>query len=218
MQNYQPQKKPKLFKAVAASTLVLISAIVCLFQNQRFLNHYEASLNVDDIDEHTHTHTHTHTQMTKWDEYTNTSWKDMHENVSIASTLESTVATTKKSDIGTRLFIHVGPVKTGSSSVQCNLQVNPFLKDSSYDFMGRMERPNICPQTNHRKTKQKFWDMQEFVFRYVLRGWLKQDQFQGYVRKFKAYLQSNADNAINTIISAEEFCGLLQLDPPQLGQ
>jgi hypothetical protein len=105
--------------------------------------------------------------MTKWDEYTNTSRKDMHANVSIASTLESTVATTKKSDIGTRLFIHVGPVKTGSSSVQCNLQVNPFLKDSSYDFMGRTERPNICPQTNHRKTKHKFWDMQEFVYRYV---------------------------------------------------
>ena len=152
--------------------------------------------------------------MTKWDEYTNTSRKDMHTNVSIASTLESTVATTKKSDIGTRLFIHVGPVKTGSSSVQCNLQVNPFLKDSSYDFMGRMERPSICPQTNHRKTKHKFWDMQEFVYRYVLRGWLKQDQFQGYVTRFKAYLQSNADNAINTIISAEEFCGLRQLDPP----
>jgi len=34
--------------------------------------------------------------MTKWDEYTNTSRKDMHANVSIASTLESTVATTKK--------------------------------------------------------------------------------------------------------------------------
>ena len=58
MLNYQPRKKPRLFKAVAALTLVVVTVIVSLFQNRRLLNHWEASLNVDDIDIQ---------QMTKWE-------------------------------------------------------------------------------------------------------------------------------------------------------
>lgn len=83
-----------------------------------------------------------------------------------------------------RLFIHVGPVKTGSSSIQCNLQVNPFLHESSYEYMGRRE--NVCVPTRHRLTKGgRFTNLRAFVFQYILRGWLKQDQFQDYVEEFK---------------------------------
>lgn len=127
----------------------------------------------------------------------------------------STAAATKKEEKGTRLFIHVGPEKTGSSSIQCNLQVNPFLKESSYEFMGREEHSAICPKTSHRKKRGKFMDVIAFVDRYILRGWLKQDQFQDYVTTFKTDFRSKADAGINTILSAEQFCGLLSLDPPE---
>lgn len=48
----------------------------------------------------------------------------------------------------TNLVIHVGPEKTGSSSIQFNLQVNPYWMRSSYKYIGKKEvqrapRPTI---------------------------------------------------------------------------
>lgn len=40
------------------------------------------------------------------------------------------------------LVLHVGPSKTGTSSVQCTLQSTPFLQNSSYTYIGRYE--SIC--------------------------------------------------------------------------
>ena len=42
----------------------------------------------------------------------------------------------------TYLVIHVGPVKTGSSSIQCNLQVNEFLALSNYEYLGKADQHN----------------------------------------------------------------------------
>ena len=135
------------------------------------------------------------------------------ESQALAVTDVASVAEQEKKN-GTRLFIHVGPVKTGSSSIQCNLQVNRFLKKSSYEFMGRKE--SICPESEYRQLKRNkdYYNLQEFVNQYILRGWLKQEQFQDYVTNFKKTFRSKDKEGINTIFSAEEFCLLLKLEPP----
>lgn len=127
----------------------------------------------------------------------------------------TTIATKEEEESGARFFVHVGPIKTGSSSIQCNLQVNPYLSESSYEYMGRRETDRICPPTKYPLTKRKFWNLQAFVYQYILRGWLDQEVHQGYVETFKTEFRNKYDNGINTIFSAEEFCGLLSLDPPE---
>eukprot|EP00578_Thalassiosira_sp_NH16_P013329 CAMPEP_0181105714 /NCGR_PEP_ID=MMETSP1071-20121207/16138_1 /TAXON_ID=35127 /ORGANISM="Thalassiosira sp., Strain NH16" /LENGTH=490 /DNA_ID=CAMNT_0023189057 /DNA_START=119 /DNA_END=1588 /DNA_ORIENTATION=+ len=133
------------------------------------------------------------------------------KDLSTNSTLD-TIANNTANNPG--LFIHVGPVKTGSSSIQCNLQVNPFLKLSSYKFLGRPEQ--VCPKTTFQRQGGKLWDLQAFVFRYILRGWLGQTDtnkdFENYVNKFKATFQNYFEEGLNSIFSAEEFCGLLDLE------
>ena len=52
----------------------------------------------------------------------------------------------------TNLIIHIGPVKTGTSIIQYNLGVNPFLKESSYEFLGKKE--SQCNKKNPGQTSQ----------------------------------------------------------------
>jgi hypothetical protein len=112
----------------------------------------------------------------------------------------------------TYLIIHVGPVKTGSSSIQCNLQGNPFLKLSSYDYLGRIERVCAAKHPRPLKKSSQYLNVQAFVFQYIVRGWLIQDQFQGYVKSFQQDMQRRQEQGIHTILAAEEFCGLVETD------
>jgi hypothetical protein len=136
-------------------------------------------------------------------------------------TAESTVATTVElasnatrlnddNSNETYLFIHVGPVKTGSSSIQCNLQVNPFLKNSSYIYLGKRER--LCAESNLGTPPGKLFNVQRFVFQYILRGWLVQDAHQPYVQSFKEGMEKHHDKGMHTIMSGEEFCAVMMLN------
>jgi hypothetical protein len=97
----------------------------------------------------------------------------------------------------TYLIIHVGSVKTGSSSIQCTLHANPFLEQSSYDYIGRFKR--VCASKNPGALKRlnQYTNVQVFVFQYILRGWLIQDQFQGYVQNFQQYMQRRKEQGIS---------------------
>jgi len=63
----------------------------------------------------------------------------VHEPRTTNNASATTPTAANNNNDSTHLFIHVGPVKTGSTSIQCNLQVNPFLKVDSYYFLGKMD-------------------------------------------------------------------------------
>ena len=113
----------------------------------------------------------------------------------------------------TNLIIHVGPVKTGSSSIQCNLQVNPYLRRSSYKYMGRREI-QCSPYPKGLQMQNKFMNLQSFYDQYIRRGWLENDNpaHQKYVQEFKHGMVERHNDGINTILSAEEFCLLLPIN------
>jgi hypothetical protein len=127
---------------------------------------------------------------------------------SIADLTSSPNGTTNTN--GTYLFIHLGPVKTGTSSIQCNLQANPFLKNSSYVYIGKKER--LCAASKWGPLPKKYFNVQSFVFQYILRGWLIQDAHQPYVQSFKKNMKARNDKGIHTIISGEEFCAVMMLN------
>ena len=116
-------------------------------------------------------------------------------------------------DISTYTYIHVGPVKTGTSSIQCNLQANRHLEHDSYLFLGKREH-----QCNNYQPlpRRKYINAQQLVFGYFLRGWLKQldknPDFQNFVNKWRDEMEERNDKGVNTIISAEEFCGLIDIN------
>jgi len=110
------------------------------------------------------------------------------------------------------LFIHVGPGKTGTSSIQCNLQTNPFLKSSNYSYLGRLERNETCPTTTNMhplvRPAGDFINVQALVFQYILRGWFSQDLFQDYVINFKSRMMKLFEDGAHSILVAEEFVAL----------
>jgi len=111
----------------------------------------------------------------------------------------------------TNLIIHIGPVKTGSSSIQCNLQANPYLRMSSYRYMGRKERQCAPYPKGLRQQNMRLINLQAFYNQYVRRGWLENEvpDHQKYVQDFKDGMVERHNDGIHTILSAEEFCIIL---------
>jgi len=119
---------------------------------------------------------------------------------------EGVEATEKNVTNNTSLIIHVGPVKTGTTSIQCNLHINPFLKESSYEYLGKDSEG--CEPTHYRQQNyHKLISVRVLIFEHILRGRLKQSANE-YVESVKKMLENKNNKGINTIISAEEFCGL----------
>jgi len=108
------------------------------------------------------------------------------------------------------LIIHVGPIKTGSSSIQCNLQVNPYLGQSDYIYLGKMERicaKNKLPLNRPKILKYCYLDVQELVFEKMRKGFMN-GRNKGYLQMFHNKMAYMYKKGINSIISGEEFCGM----------
>ena len=135
----------------------------------------------------------------------------VHEPRTTNNASATTPTAANNNNDSTHLFIHVGPVKTGSTSIQCNLQVNPFLKVDSYYFLGKMDRQ--CAPTKHRlvRPQKEFMHVQAFVFQYIKRGWFQQEVHLPYRQSFIEEMNQRNRHGIQTILSGEEFCGILGL-------
>ena len=109
---------------------------------------------------------------------------------------------------GPRLFFHVGPIKTGSTSIQCNLLVNPFLNESSYQYLGKNSQ-KICPPTTYPHNR-KHYELDRFINN-LWRGKLSTpEKTKKYAPQFTDLFQTKFNNGVNTILSGEEACLFLE--------
>ena len=65
---------------------------------------------------------------------TTNQYQQHEENVLSEPGSAITATPTKPKNI---IILHVGPSKTGTSSIQCSLQTSPFLRMSNYEYIGR---------------------------------------------------------------------------------
>jgi len=119
----------------------------------------------------------------------------------------STIAVAAAEAGGTKtpmLILHVGPSKTGTSSIQCTLQTTPLLKKSNYEYIAKFAggcAPNKHPLQNENLEKE---------YRTLFNMIFKKARYASI--KFKnRMIQLNAKNH-SAIISAEEFSALHRLD------
>lgn len=103
------------------------------------------------------------------------------------------------------LILHVGPPKTGTSSIQCTLQTTPFLNESNYKYIGKWQNgctPGRYPlQNEHAVKRSNFW---------ILGAVFSKKKVS--CRNMKVTLAGARRNQQNAIISAEEFSGMRQAD------
>ena len=95
------------------------------------------------------------------------------------------------------LILHVGPTKTGTSSIQCALQTSPFLNKSSYEYIDKYQtgcNPGKYPLTNKRLPNHAAV-MQQIVFQ-------RSNKSADLLKKS---LKRSYSNNHNAIISAEEL-------------
>jgi len=95
------------------------------------------------------------------------------------------------------LILHVGPTKTGTSSIQCALQTSPFLNKSSYEYIDKYQtgcNPGKYPLTNKRLPNHAAV-MQLIVFQ-------RSNKSADLLKKS---LKRSYSNNHNAIISAEEL-------------
>jgi hypothetical protein len=97
-------------------------------------------------------------------------------------------------------ILHVGPSKTGTSSIQCTLSRTPFLQKSDYMYIGRAENPSICGQSKYNLQRRDYIHAQGFVFGEVIKKSLGR-----HGNKLKREIETNFDKNTSVILSAEEF-------------
>jgi len=121
---------------------------------------------------------------------TNTSYLDDKEPIS------------SKKD--TFLYIHIGPPKTGTTSLQCNLSHNKFLPQDSYHYIGQAE--TRCEGLAKIPKENFFADIHtplKSAKRFTLYLLGKKNDIPFYPDGFKELLQQNHEKGIDTIISGE---------------
>ena len=128
------------------------------------------------------------------------------------------------------LILHVGPIKTGTSSIQCTLQRSPFLQNSSYTYIGRYENerricsPGKYPLQDPTLGNERFFP-QNIVFqggsRYQLKAaWKIKHRLLELKGEYDKNSTTSGNVSIplpphpprNAIFSAEEFEGMVSQD------
>ena len=112
--------------------------------------------------------------------------------------------TTTTTSSNNHLIIHVGPPKTGTSSIQCQLQVNPFLNSSNYVYLGQWE--TTCPRSllKQKKPGVSYHKMRQVVNYELLKmrngvqsQALRKSLEELYARNYHAVLSSEAFRSYN---------------------
>ena len=102
------------------------------------------------------------------------------------------------------LVLHIGPSKTGTSSLQCSLQTTPFLAKSSYRYVGRDESqcsPGRYP-INNAVSNNDLKQLLHIAFKLVfLNSTIARD---GIKKRLSMIRQENH----SAILSAEEFSAM----------
>ena len=103
------------------------------------------------------------------------------------------------------LVLHIGPSKTGTSSLQCSLQTTPFLAKSSYRYVGRTESqcsPGRYPVQNAVVGNNGFNQLHAIAFNLVFVNSTKARD--GIKKRLSMIRQKNH----SAILSAEEFAAM----------
>mmetsp|Transcript_21506 Transcript_21506/g.26387 ORF Transcript_21506/g.26387 Transcript_21506/m.26387 type:complete len:509 (-) Transcript_21506:314-1840(-) len=97
-------------------------------------------------------------------------------------------------------LIHVGPPKTGTSTIECQLQVNQFLNASKYKYLGQWE--TTCPRSllNKKKTEDFYHPMRKVVSFELING-----NMGGLTQRLKQSLDTLYAQDYNAIVSSEAF-------------
>ena len=116
-------------------------------------------------------------------------------NITIAEEKNITASARK------HLIIHVGPPKTGTSSLECQLQVNEFLNSSKYVYLGQWEKN--CPPSLLKKRKEgvKYHRMRQIVHHELLQKRRNGKQSRALRKSLDKLYARNT----NAIVSSEAF-------------
>ena len=108
--------------------------------------------------------------------------------------------TTTTTSSNNHLIIHVGPPKTGTSSIQCQLQVNPFLNSSNCVYLGHWQQRSCLRSLLKQKKHGVLYHKMRQVVHYELIKMRNGVQSQAlgksleelYARNYHAVLSSEA--------------------------
>ena len=109
--------------------------------------------------------------------------------------------TTTTTSSNNHLIIHVGPPKTGTSSIQCQLQVNPFLNSSNYVYLGQWQKRG-CPRS---LLKQKKPGVSYHKMRQVVHGELIKMRNGAQSRALEKSLEELYARNYHAVLSSEAF-------------
>ena len=101
------------------------------------------------------------------------------------------------------LVLHIGPAKTGTSSLQCIMQTTPFLRNNSYFYLGKFQ--NGCTKGKYFSNSiSQIWYFQIWPRMIVFKKSYESGKF---LKTQIAQLNdaSNSKHTNNIIVSAEEF-------------
>ena len=99
------------------------------------------------------------------------------------------------------MIIHVGLPKTGTSSIQCQLQVNPFLNSSNYVYLGQWQKRG-CPRS---LLKQKKPGVSYHKMRQVVHGELIKMRNGAQSRALEKSLEELYARNYHAVLSSEAF-------------